>query len=155
VEHVTGDGADLAALGRTCDDPRMADIEADRQTFRGHARRLTIYPDGIADTVIEGSEDPRWAFFLVFGSTARGDGTPIGDIDLYAEPVEDLAEPPWVLHFRDRMQAYNVDFLTPPDGVLLADRLAKGDEFARQMLREALVLSDRANVIDALRDRYL
>ena len=149
------DRADLARLGRTCDDPRMADTDADRQSFRAHARRLTIYPDGIADTVIEGSEDPRWAFFLVFGSTARGDGTQLGDIDLYAEPVQDAHDAPWVLHFRDRMQAYNVDFLTPPDGVLLADRLAAGDEFAQQLLREALVLSDRSNVIDALRDRYL
>lgn len=133
----------------------MADIDADRRRFRANALRETIYPEGIADTVIEGSEDPRWGFFLVWGSTARGDSTDISDIDIYAEPIGAEADLPWVLHFRDRMQAYNVDFLIPSHGSLLAERLAAGDEFAKQMLREALVLSDHANVIDGLRDRYL
>jgi hypothetical protein len=133
----------------------VADIDADRQRFRANALRETIYPEGIADTVIEGSEDPRWGFFIVWGSTARGDSTDISDIDIYAEPIGAGVDLPWVLHFRDRMQAYNVDLLIPSDGSLLAERLAAGDEFAKQMLREALVLSDHANVIDGLRDRYL
>jgi len=133
----------------------MPDIDADRQTFRTNASRLTIYPPGVADAIIDGSDDPRWAFFVVFGSTARGDGTKIGDIDLYAEASGDDVDPPWVAHFRNRMQAYNVDLLIPTDGSLLADRLAAGDEFAKQLLREALVLSDTANVIDGLRERYL
>jgi hypothetical protein len=64
-------------------------------------------------------------------------------------------DPPWVLHLRDRMRAYNVDLLIPTQGALLADRLADGDEFAKQLVREALVLRDDANVIDGLRDRYL
>ncbi len=133
----------------------MADIDADRQTFRTHARRLTIYPAGVADTVIEASDDARWAFVIVFGSTARGDGTQLGDIDVYAEPTGAPADHSWVLHLRDRLQAANVDFLLPADGVLLADRLAAGEELAKQMLREALVLSDHADVIEGLRDRYL
>lgn len=133
----------------------MADQDADRRHFRTNAARETIYPESIADTVIEGSEDRRWAFFLVWGSTARGDSTDISDIDVYAEPIASGADLPWVLHFRDRMQAYNVDLLIPPRGSSLAERLAAGDEFAKQMLREALVLSDHANVIDGLRDRYL
>jgi len=73
---------------------------------------------------------------------------------VYAEPTV-AADHNWVLHFRDRMQAANVDFLLPDGGALLADRLAAGEEFAKQMLREALVLSDHANVIDGLRDRFL
>jgi hypothetical protein len=132
------------------------DIEADRQRFRTNAARLTIYPASIADTVIEGSDDARWGFFLVFGSTARGDGTTIADLDVYAEPAPGTAaDSPWVLHFRDRMLAYNVDFLVPEDGSSLGQRLASGEEFAKELLREALVLSDHAHVIDGLRDRYL
>jgi hypothetical protein len=144
-----------SALGRICDHSHVPDIDADRQTFRTHAARLTIYPAGTADTVVEASDDSRWAFVIVFGSTARGDGTHLGDIDVYAEPTGAPADQAWVLHFRDRMQGANVDFLLPPDGVLLSDRLAAGEEFAKQMLREALVLSDHANVIDGLRDRFL
>jgi hypothetical protein len=133
----------------------VPDIDADRQRFRANAARLTIYPASIADAVIDGGDDPRWAFLLVFGSAARGDGTKLADIDVYAEPAGTAADLAWVLHFRDRMRAYNVDFLIPEDGSLLGDRLAAGEEFAKQMLREALVLSDHANVIDGLRDRYL
>jgi predicted nucleotidyltransferase len=133
----------------------VADIDADRQQFRANAARETIYPEGIAETVIEGSQDARWGLFLAWGSTARGDSTDISDIDIYAEPLGPEVDRAWVLHFRDRMQAYNVDLLIPGDGSSLAERLAAGDEFAKQMLREALVLSDHANVIDGLRDRYL
>lgn len=125
----------------------------DRTTFRAHAARLTIYPDGVADEVISASDDPLWAFFLVFGSTARGDARGISDIDLYAEPLGN-ADPTWVAHLRDRMRAHNVDLLVPLDGSRLADRLAAGEEFAKQLLREALVLSDHAGVIPGLRDRY-
>jgi hypothetical protein len=133
----------------------VADIDADRQRFRANVRRETIYPAGIADVVIEGAEDARWACFLVWGETARGDETTISDLDLYAEPVDAAADAEWIEHFRNRMLAYNVDLLIPAKGSLLAERLAAGDAFAKELLREALVLSDPANVIDGLRDRYL
>jgi predicted nucleotidyltransferase len=130
----------------------MAD---DRETFRRRAEALTIYPEGTADAVLEASDDPVWSFVVVYGSTARGDGTRISDIDLYAEPLDASRDRDHLHHVRNRMLAYNVDLLVPEDGSHLSRRLAEREPFALQLLREALVLRDAGGAFAALRTRYL
>jgi predicted nucleotidyltransferase len=130
-------------------------MATDRETFRRNAEALTIYPEGTAQAVLDASDDPLWAFFIVYGSTARGDGGKISDIDVYAEPLDSASGDEHLHHLRRRMLAYNVDLLVPEDGSQLADRLASHEPFALEMLREALVLRDGTGVIAGLRDRYL